>query len=41
MNIYSIEKLKALCKNDFVIDPTPAPDGCPGCSCKTGSDTYK
>ncbi|XP_048749528.2 uncharacterized protein LOC125661531 [Ostrea edulis] len=23
------------CTNGFVIDPTPAPDGCPGCSCKT------
>ncbi|XP_061190514.1 uncharacterized protein LOC133198436 [Saccostrea echinata] len=29
------------CKNGFVIDPTPGPDGCPSCSCKTVPTTLK
>ncbi|XP_062573709.1 uncharacterized protein LOC134235583 [Saccostrea cucullata] len=29
------------CKNGFVIGPTPGPDGCPSCSCKTVPTTLK
>ncbi|XP_062605416.1 mucin-5AC-like [Saccostrea cucullata] len=29
------------CKNGFVIDPIPGPDGCPSCSCKTVPTTLK
>nr|XP_022311799.1 mucin-5AC-like isoform X2 [Crassostrea virginica] len=27
------------CKNGFIIDPIPAPDGCPKCTCKTAAAT--